>query len=266
VTDPWGPTRPYLDQLLGKLSTAGSSLGTLTPGQTAAFGELQANAGKASQFVPDIERLTRDYFATTSTAPMATDAYRRLETQIGGTAAGAGVNPMDDPRFKTLLDTVSADATNRVDARFAGAGRELSPENSAAVARAITQSQAPIVVDQYNRNIDRQLGAASTLYGAGQTTAQNVAGLDAASLASRERGIATASAALDALNMPANIRLQVEEQMKTLPAQELAALTQQLLAVAGVGGTTSGTQSSMGSQVGTGTQWGLNLQYPAQKG
>lgn len=262
TTNPWAATLPQLDQFLSSLGGASTGLGTLTPGQTGALSEISANAGRAGQFTPDIEGLTRDLFSTESQSPLVTDAYRTLQTNLNPIASGS-VNPMDDPAFKTLIDSVASDAMNRTNSMFAGAGRDLSPENSAAAARAVTSATAPILVSQYNTNIGRRMDAANSLFGAGQSTATTAQGLDDAALATRERGISAASAALDSLNLPANIRLQVEEQLKSLPINELGLVAQQLFAAAGLGGQTQGTQTqtqnTTGTQKTSGTNWGLGL-------
>jgi hypothetical protein len=259
TTNPWAPTQPYLTDFLGRLGTAGASLGQITPGQSTAYADLAGNAGRAGQFTPDIEALTRDLFRTESTAPMATDAYRRLEQQLGGFASGERIDPMADPNLRTMLDTIGSDAANRINAMFAGAGRDLSPEHSQAVTRGVTQATAPILVDTYNRNVDRHLGAAQALYGAGRDTAVTTAGLDDAALATRERGIQTAQAALESLNLPANMRLEIERQLQTLPVEQLGLVAQQLFAAAGLGGQTTGKQSQSSS----GSSWGIGLKWPS---
>lgn len=269
TTNPWGPTAGYLETLLGNIGTAGGNLGKLTAGQTGALGEIAANADTAGQFTPSIEALTRDLFSHTSSAPMASDAYSTLKAQLGDVASGARLNPMDDPHMRALLAQVGDDASTRVHSMFAGAGRDLSPEHAAASSRAVTSATAPILVSQYNANADRQAAAAQALYGAGTQTAQTVQALDANALATRERGIATAQAALDSANLPASIRLQIENALKTMPMEELAPMVQYLTTLAGVGSsatgtqTQTGTQRTTGAQTETGSQWGLGLKWPS---
>lgn len=249
-TQPWAPAIPYLTSFLGDLDTAGAGLGRVTPGQKTAFGELRRNAGRADDFVPDIERLTNDLFSTTSTSGMAGDAYRRLEGQLGSFASGERTDPRNDPALQALLDSVGEDATNRVNAMFAGAGRDLSAAHVGELGRELTKAQLPILSDAYNRNLDRQIGAAQTLFGAGAGTAQLTHALDTGALDTRTRGIQTAGAALEALNLPANIRLQIEEQLKTLPVEELGLLAPMLAQIAGLGQQSTGTQRQTGVQAG----------------
>ena len=255
TTQPWGPAIPHLTSLLGDLDIAGAGLGRITPMQTASFGDLTRNADTAGQFTPDIERLTRDLFSTTSTSGQAGDAYRTLQEQIGGFASGERTDPRSDPTLRALLDSVGEDATNRVNAMFAGAGRDLSGAHMGALGREITRAEAPILTEAYNRNLDRQLGAAQTLFGAGTGTAQLTHALDTGALETRTRGIQTAEAALTALNLPANIRLQIEEQMKTLGVEELGLLAPMLAQLAGLGQQSTGTQTQTGFQAGVGLKW-----------
>jgi hypothetical protein len=250
ATEPWKPAIPYLTDFLGDLSRAGSGLGGITPGQTAAFGELRTNADQAGRFVPDIERLTSDLFNTTSTSGTVGDAYRRLEGQLGDFASGARTDPRSDPTFQALLTSVGDDATDRVNALFAGAGRGLSAGHVGELGREVTRAQLPIISDAYHRNVDRQLAAASTLFGAGGQSAQLTQALDAGALENRTQGVQMANNLLTALNLPANLRLQIEEQIKTLPVEELGMLAPMLATLAGLG--QQGTAKQTGVQAGVG--------------
>ena len=74
------------------------------------------------------------------------------------------------------LDTIKNDATNSTDGAFAAAGRDLSPANSMATARGITQGEAPVLANQYNTNVSHMMDAAKTLYGANSGTAGAITG------------------------------------------------------------------------------------------
>lgn len=258
-TSPWAPTIPYLTEALRDLDTAGAGLGKITPTQQSAFGQLADNAGRADDFVPDIEALTRDLFSTESASPIASDAYSTLQTQLTPFASGARTDPMSDPNMAALIESVGSDAMDRVNALFAGAGRDFSAAHVGELGREVTEATLPILSNAYQRGVDRQLGAASTLFGAGGETARTTQGLDDAALATRERAPAMASAAMDALNLPANIRLQIEEQMKTLPVEEMGLLSQYLAQIAGLGQQSRGTQKSEGTKFGLGLDVGSAL-------
>lgn len=249
-TNPWAATTPHLTDLLARIGTAGGGLGTLTPGQSGALAEMGANAGKSGQWTPDIEALTRDLFNTQSRAGMVGDAYTRLQGDIGGVARGEGVNPMQDPTFKSMIDSVSQDAMNRVGAMFAGAGRDLSAGHTGAASRAVTTATLPVIASQYNTNRDRQLQASQTLFGAGQQTGATAAALDAQANQQRAQGIETAQAALASLNLPAQQRLEIENALKTLPINELGLVATQLFQAAGLGSSTTQqqTQAQMQAQ------------------
>jgi len=143
---------------------------------------------------------------------------------------------------------------------FAGAGRDLSGMNQQALARGITQAEAPVLLDAYNRALAGQRSAIDSLYGAGGQTAGLLSNLDQARLANQQAGIGAADAALTSQNWGPTQQLAVEAQRRGIPLQTLAAQYGMVLPAAQAFATTAGTSSgsssgtTSGTSVGSGTQ------------
>ena len=72
--------------------------------------------------------------------------------------------------------TITSDISNQVNSEFAGAGRDLSGLNQQTLARGLSQGLAAPLLGQYNTDVQNQLAAANSLYGAGNTTAGALTG------------------------------------------------------------------------------------------
>ena len=175
-SQPWAQAVPTLQNILNSLNGMGTAP---TAGQTAAAGTLAGNAaaipnlGAAGTGV--INNLLSS--STTPQQQMLLSGYGNLQNELGATASGANVNPLTNPAIQGLLDTTRNDITNQVNGEFAAAGRDLSPANSQALARGISQGESGILTNQYNQNVANQMAAANQLYGAAGNTASGLAGL-----------------------------------------------------------------------------------------
>lgn len=238
---PW----PYAENLakgfVDKLSTAGG-IG-ITPDQQAAFGVLKSNAAQGNPYAAQQDQVAQDAFNTADRSGVAGDAYTRLQGQLGDYASGKYLDPMSNPQMQAMLSQVGDDAMNRINAQFAAAGRDLSGMNSLAAARGVTQAQLPLLLDQYNRAQDQQMQAAQALYGAGTQTATTQAGLDAQRQQLRSQGGALGQQALDARNYAANSILDLDQQIKAMPYEDMSLLASLLFPAAGLGGTEDTTGS-----------------------
>lgn len=170
------------------------------------------------------------------------------------TADGQNLDLRNNSYLQNLLTQVGDDAQNRVNAQFAAAGRDSSGANQAAVGRGVTEAQAPLLLDMYNREQGRTDAAARDLFSGSGQTAQTIAGLDRARSDLRSQGVATTQAAMEARDAGANTRLRLEQQMRDLPYQNLAQLAQLLFPAAQLGGQSSGTGTSNTRTTG----WGIS--------
>lgn len=247
--DPWAPVIPYLEDFLKKVGSAGPT--GVTADQNAAFDQLKTTAGAGNPWAGDQRSLTNDLYATPDRTGDVSGAYSALENRIGKYADGP-TDPMLDPGFKSLIDQVGTDAQNRINAQFAGAGRDLSGADQMATGRGVTQATLPVMVDQYNRNRTTQIGTSGQLYDAkvGGTTAS--AGLDAARAALRGSAAGAGDTALGMENYAPNSTLAIDQQRKMLPYEDLATLGSLLFPAAGLGE----QQTQTGKSTTKGTQFG----------
>jgi hypothetical protein len=244
TTAPWAPAQPFLNSILDQLNGAANSARP-TSAETGALNTLTANAANASQYAPQMSSLVSNLFGGGGATAQAgniqsnLNAYRNvLAPYANGTMVG------NNPALKAHLDTIASDVGNAVNAQFAGAGRDLSGLNQQALARGIAQGEAPVLANQYNQDVQTQLGAANALYGAGNTTSGLLGGLNQQALANQQAGASLAPSALDAQNASANATLQAEAQRRGVPLQALQLLAQIGIPIAGLGSQTSGSGTS----------------------
>lgn len=250
---PWPYAVPQAKQFtdqLGAISQAPGAIG-VTPTQSAAFKQLETNASAGNPYAGNLDALAQQGFAGAAAGAnpanytgMSTDAYKTLQGQLGDYASGKYLDPMSNPQMRAMLDQVSSDVGNRINAQFAGAGRDLSGANQMAYGKGVTAAQLPLLLDQYNRAQDQQMQAAQTLYGAGNQTATTNSGLDAARLAARQSALGMGQTAagigqqaMDAKNYAANSLLDLGQQQKAMPFEDMSLWASLLFPAAGLGGT-----------------------------
>ncbi len=253
--DPWDIAVPYLE---GMLRATGSMGGIgLTPDQQMAFEQLKTTASQGHPWQSQIAGAANDAFNAPNRATQVGDAYTQLQGQIGDYASGKYLDPMSNPQMREMLTMVGDDISNRINAQFAGAGRDLSGSNQMAVARGVAQGQLPLLFDQFNKNQAMQMDAVQTLYGAGSSTATTQAQLDAARANLAGQGINLSNEALNAQNLFPNAILQLDQQIKQIPYEDLGALGSVLFPLAGLGEQQSGQSTEKSKTKSSG--FGLNL-------
>lgn len=252
-TEPWAPTIPYLTRFLGDLDNSRSTMGPSTD-QLDAFTKLKQNAAAGNPYTGDINSLAKAQFGTQSQSGTISDAYKRLQDQLGGYASGQKLDFQSNPYIQQMLKTVGDDTQSRINRMYAGAGRDLSGINQQAVSRGVQQAQLPILSDLYSKEEGNQIGAAGTLFNAGTSAATTGQGLDAAALATRAGGIQTGQAGIDASNYGPNAILNLDQQLKGIPTGDMATYENLLLPVSGLGGQGAGkgTSTTNGSSMGLG--------------
>ena len=244
-SEPWAPAIPYLKNFLGDLD---SSRGLLGPSgdQLDAFAQLKQNAAQGNPFTDQIRRLAGDQFGLQSRSGTVDDAYGRLQTQLGDIAGGRNQDILSDPRLQAMLKQVGDEAQNRVQGIFAGSGRDVTGNAAGqqAIGRGVTAAQLPILMNEYARQQGRTDSAIRDLFSGGQTAATTGQQLDTSALQGRTGGIDTAAKALQAGNYSQEAILNLDQQLKNLPMQDLGLLASLLLPVAGLGGQQQGTGTS----------------------
>ena len=256
-SEPWEPTTDELEDIVTRLGSYSKTNVGPTQGQLDAFEQLKANAGAGNPFEGQIGQLSADLFGADSRSGEVEAAYGDLSRRLGGIADGGNLDVNENPHLQEMLQNNSNRIFDRVNAAFAGAGRNITgnAQGLNALGRGITEGTLPTLFNQYNLERQAQSDAAKTLYGAGTGAATTAQGLDDAALGNRIRGIDVGQAFLDAQNYGPNTILNLEEQLKDMPAEDLALYTQLIGSIAGLGGQVEGTSREKGSSTG----FGLNL-------
>jgi hypothetical protein len=239
TSNPYAAAQPLLSNIIS--SVQGNSTSPTTA-QTDAAGNLVTAANSVPNLAPQVTGATTGMLSGDPTG-MLNSSYKTLNSNIGGIASGANVDPMSNPAMKGWLDTINSDASNATNGAFAAAGRDFSPANSQATARGIAQGEAPVLANQYNTNVANQLSAANSLYGAGTGTAGAIAG-------NTQAGLSDAAALPGLLTAPAQTQLAAANTQQQLPLNVQQQLEQLGIPLASLGGTTT----SSGNSTGTTTQ------------
>jgi hypothetical protein len=270
TTAPWLASQPSLQGILGQLQGNLANTG-LTGAENNALNTTQANANNyAGTFAPQISNYAQNLFGgggANNQAGNIDQNYQRYVGQTNPLASNTDYNPYNTPGFGDAINTMTSDITNQVNGQFAGAGRDFSGANQMALGRGISQGIAPAIAAQYNQNVQNQQGAAGNLYGAGNTNAGLLSGLQQQSLANQGQGIQAAGQGLEAQNQGANAILQAEAARRGIPVQALGLLAQIGIPIAGLGSQNSGTSNTTGTSATTsfGKQTGENQMSGAQQ-
>jgi hypothetical protein len=247
-TQPWTAAQPQLMSLLGRI---GSLDGGVTPMQRAASQSLLGAVAGLPDFAPQAEGAANTLLAgggASGFAPIAASAYGALQNNLAPYLAPSALNPLSTPGFGSALSTLNSDITNQVNGQFAAAGRDLSPGNTAALARGLAQGEGGLIANQYDANAARALAAAGTLYNAGNTTAGTLSGLNQTGLGNMQQGASLAAAIPGLAAGPAQAWLNAADAAQRLPAQNLAPLEGLLTPLAQLGSETSGTSQGTTTQ------------------
>jgi hypothetical protein len=251
-TAPWEAAQPMLQGILGQLSTGLNNTG-LTAAETGAINTLQSNAAKGNPYAGQIGGYAQSLLSgggADAQAGNLRDNLGAFRSQLTPYANGSMVG--NNPALAAQLAQIQTDVANSVNGQFAAAGRDFSGANLMAYGRGVAAGQAPVIAAQYNQDVANQLAAANALYGAGNTTAGALSGLQQNYLANQGQGVAAAQSALDAQNYGANATLAAEAQRRGIPVQALGLLANIGVPIAQLGkqssGTTTGTQEMSGAE------------------
>jgi hypothetical protein len=223
----------------------------LTATETGALNALAANAASGNPYRTQIGALASDLFTGgPDRSGIASDAYARLQSQLGATAAGDYLDPYKNPFFAQTTQGITNDLQSRLAGMYAGAGRDPAGAGGFVqeLGRGVAQGLAPLFSNVYNAERLNQLNAAGQLFGAGSQIASLLAGFDRTALANRLSGVGAADAALNAQNYGANQALAIEAQRRGIPLNTLTQLANIVTPIARLGSTTEGTQTTTAEQ------------------
>lgn len=243
TTAPWQPAQGALTGILGQLNSYLPQTG-INGTQTNAINTIENNGANVGQYAPAIQNYTSSLLnggGATDQAGNINNAYQQYVSQTNPLASNTNYDPYSTPGFSNAVSTLTNDITNQVNGQFAAAGRDMSPANSTALARGISQGVAPTIAAQYNQNVQNQQGAANNLYGAGNTTSGLLTALTQQGLANQGAGVSAIGQGQDALNSGATNTLAAEAQRLGIPLQNLGMLSQIGIPIAGLGSQSSGS-------------------------
>lgn len=245
--DPWEPSIEPLKSFLSDVMAVDNT--NITPKQNAAFAALEKSAKQGDPFAAKKTTAANAAIGYDNSAQsgMVTDANEGLAGTLGAYTRGDYLDPMSNPQMAAMLETVGSDVQDRINRMFAGAGRDLSGANQTAVAKGVTAAQLPLLLEQFNAQQDKQIGAAQAVANTGISSAGQLASLDQVEAAIRAAGFDLGDAATAGKNYSANTILNLEQQKQQLPYENLALLGSLLMPLAGVGAQSEGTSKGKSS-------------------
>lgn len=242
-TQPWAQAQPLLTNAINALS--GQSTG-VTGAQTDALSALQDAATGLPSFDTSGNISAMLGFDTSPQIGMLGDAYNSLKGSLSGLADPANLNPMNTPGMSDAINTMTNDITNKVKSVYAGSGRDPSGAGSFAqsLGRGLTQGIAPVLTDQYNKNVANLTGAATTMANAGQTTAGQMTAQEQAPFQTAAQAIGLIPTVQQSAMNPASTRLSAANTAYQLPYGNIMQLLQPALALGGLGQQSTGSSST----------------------
>lgn len=257
TTNPWAPAQPVLNSILGKLQGQVDSSG-LSSTASGAIDQLQQSANAGNPYTGQITDLAKSLLSgggATGQSGAVTDNLKSFSDRFGS-FADPNYSSLNSPELRAALDQIQTDVTGQTRGMFAAGGRSFSPSEAGAIARNVTSAQAPLILDQFNKDQAIRTDAAKSLYDAGNTSAGLQTGMTQQDIANRLQGVTTSNDAMAAKDYGAQRTLDLETLKQQLPAQTLGLLAQIGIPIAGLGGQSSGTatgtnQMSGAQQFGT---------------
>jgi hypothetical protein len=243
-TNPWAPTVPALNNLIGNLSSVSTGV---SPAQSAAVNSLLGATSSLPNFAPQAAGTANNLLSggnANQYAPMLQSAYSGMQGSLSPLANPNNLNPMNTPGFSDALRTMNSDITNQINDQFAAAGRDLSPGNSTALARGLSQGEGNLIANQYNANAGNLMGAANSLYGAGNATAGALTGLNQAGLGNQVQGAGLAAAIPGLATQNASTALSAANTAQNQPFANLAPYEGLLTPLAALGQQSQGSGTS----------------------
>lgn len=241
TTAPWEPAQPLLKGILGQLNGYSQNPG-VNANENNALNQLSNNAGQGNPYAGRIGSYADSLLAGGGAMDQANNVRGALGTyqqQLTPFANGSMVG--SNTGLKQYLQQIQSDVTNDVNSQFAAAGRDFSGANQMALARGVAAGQAPVIANQYNQDVQNQMNAAGSLYGAANSTAGMLSGMQQQKLANQGLGTTAGQAALDAKNYGPMQQLAIEAQRRNIPLQNLGLLANIGIPIAGLGSQSHGT-------------------------
>jgi len=238
TANPWDPAQGLLKSTIGDYSGLSTAM---TPQQQAASANLWGAAGALPNMMPSATGAVQGIF---NNAGMIPAAYSNLQTNLSGLANPANLNPYQTPGFSDALNTLTSNITNQVKGSYAASGRSPSGAGTMpqTLARGLMQGEAPIIQSQYNQNAANLQAANQALMNAGLSSSQGMSGNMLAGL--------QGAGALTSLGMaPATAQWGAANAIQGQPFANVQPLLGAATNLGGMGGTTTGQATQVGTQM-----------------
>lgn len=247
TTQPWAAAQPQLQSLLSSLGGVNNGV---TPGQTTAAQNLISGTSGLGNFAPNAANSASTLFGgggANNQAPVLQGAYAGLQNSLGGLAQPGNLNPYNTPGFSDALRTMNSDVSNQVNDRFAAAGRDLSPGNSTALARGLSQGEGGLIQQQYNANAGNLQNAATAIFQGGNTTAGGLTGFNQLGNQNMLAGAGLAGAIPGLAMAPGQAQLGAANTQQGLPLHNLGGYESLLTPLAQLGSQSQGQSTTQTS-------------------
>lgn len=237
--DPWYMQIPALGHITSAVTEQFPNA-QVTGNEQNALEGLTANAQAGNPYAPQIGLLANDLLSG------GKDRTGMVQSNLDEYRAGLlpyttqDTNPYSNEAFTKYASQLGTDALNTVKGQYAAAGYDPSAMSfGKSVAEGVGRAVAPVWAQERN-NLEAQKGAAlSAMYGAGNTSAGILSGMDQQSFGNRQAGVDVARSALTARDSPFTRMLDIEAQRRGMPLQNIAQLQSLILPMAQLGGTSN---------------------------
>lgn len=242
TSNPWDPSVAGLMNITGGVNQLSQNYMPNAIEQ-GAYGVLNQNAGNGDPYTSQKFGLASDlYGGGTDRTGMVNNAYTGIMGQLSPYINGS-TDPYSNPAFTKFTQGMTNDITDQIKSQYAGAGYSgvNTGDFGKQLGEGISRGVAPAFLQANSDLENRKLGAISAAYGAGNTTAGLLSGLDQTALGNRQAGLGVGDQALQAQNYGPNQQLAIQSALRGIPINQLSALTSIAAPIAQLGGTKSGT-------------------------
>jgi len=247
TSEPWGPSKPALKQSLQMGKAMQKRWSKITPNERDAFRDLRQNARFAEGYMPNQQELIDNLYGGAGFGERdqdirdAMDANRSVLSRYMGEEY---LDPMSNPYLQPSIENARRGAYGDVADSFRAGGRSFSGAMADAASRGMTSAALPMLLGQYNTNVQAQQGAAQQAMGAATGGAQALDQSNAQRMAAQM----AAPGQIANLNIPQNMMLEAEARRRNIPLDVLARTTGLFSGVAQLGGTGTSMGTGMQSQ------------------
>ena len=234
--NPWATAQPLLNNLVGGYMGVNPAV---TGAQSQAGQNLISSAAGIPNLTPQATQSVQNIFGSAGMLPATWGQVSGNLSPI----AGMSSNPYQTPGFGDALNTLTQNITNTVKGQYAASGRSPSGAGDYAqsLGRGLMQGEAPILQDQYNKNIGNIMSANQMLSNAGINTSQEMSGNMLAAL--QGAGLLPSVAMA-----PATAQMGAANAVYGQPIQNLNQVLTPAMGLGGMGGTTTGVGTATGTQ------------------